>query len=58
VSHADAGETAEATKVLEHLRQRQKDEFVSASFLANVYVRLGQADDAFAALLEKVGLDN
>ncbi len=34
----------------EHLRQRMKDEFVSASFLANVHIGLGQVDEAFTAL--------
>jgi hypothetical protein len=38
--------------VLEHLRQRQKEEFVSASFLASVHIGLGQMDDAFAALAQ------
>jgi TolB-like protein/class 3 adenylate cyclase/Flp pilus assembly protein TadD len=49
-AQADAGDRAEATKVLEHLRQRSKDEFISASFLANLHIGLGQVDAAFAAL--------
>ena len=51
-AHADAGDRAESTKVLEHLRQRQKDEFISASFLANLHIGLGQVDEAFAALAQ------
>jgi TolB-like protein/class 3 adenylate cyclase/Flp pilus assembly protein TadD len=51
-AYADSGDRTEATKVLERLRQRQKDEFVSASFLANVHIGLGQVDDAFAALAQ------
>jgi adenylate cyclase len=52
--HADAGNRAEATKVLEHLRQRAREGFVSASFLANVHIGLGQVDEAFAAMAQAV----
>jgi adenylate cyclase len=51
-AYADAGDRAQATKVLEHLRQRMHDEFISASFVANLHIGLGQVDDAFAALAQ------
>ncbi len=51
-AYADAGDRVEATKVLEHLLQRQKHEFICASFLANMHVGLGQTNEAFAALAQ------
>lgn len=51
-AYADAGNRTEATKVLEHLRQCMKDEFISASSLANVHIGLGQVDEALAALAQ------
>jgi tetratricopeptide (TPR) repeat protein len=50
--YADAGDTAEATKVLNHLRERMRDEFVSAGYVATVLVGLGRFDEALAALAE------
>jgi Flp pilus assembly protein TadD len=38
-AYADGGDTAEATKVLKHLRERMRDEFVSAAFVANHKLR-------------------
>ena len=49
---ADAGNRAEATKVLEHLRQRRREEFISAPFMANLYIGLGEVDEAFAELAQ------
>jgi TolB-like protein/class 3 adenylate cyclase len=51
-AYADEGNPAEATKVLEHLRQRMHDEFISAAFLANLRIGLGQVDEAFASLAQ------
>ncbi len=50
--HADAGNTAEANAVLNHLRQRMRDEFVSAAWLATVQVGLHDMDGAFASLAQ------
>jgi adenylate cyclase len=51
-AYVDGGNRAEATKVLNHLHERMHDEFVSAAFLANVHIGLGQVDEAFASLAE------
>ncbi|MBI3386364.1 MAG: tetratricopeptide repeat protein [Deltaproteobacteria bacterium] len=50
--YADAGNRAEATKVLNHLRQRVHDEFVSPAFVASILVGLGQLDEALVALAQ------
>jgi len=50
--YADAGNRTEATKVLDHLRERMRDQFVSGAFVATVYVGLGERDEAFAALAQ------
>jgi Flp pilus assembly protein TadD len=50
--YADAGNRAEATNMLEHLRQRKQHELISAAFLATVQVGLGATDDAFASLTQ------
>ena len=50
--YADAGNRAEATKVLTHLRERARDEFVDSAFLATIHVGLGEIDQAFAALAQ------
>jgi TolB-like protein/class 3 adenylate cyclase/Flp pilus assembly protein TadD len=50
--HADAGNTAEANAVLNHLRERMRDRFVSASWLATVQVGLHDMDGAFASLAQ------
>ena len=51
-AYADAGDRAEATKVLEHLHERSRDEFVSAAYVATIHVGLGEVDEAFAALAQ------
>ena len=51
-AYADAGDRSKATEVLNHLREEMRDTFVSAAFLATVYIGLGQIDEAFAALEE------
>ena len=51
-AYVDGGNRAEATKVLNHLHERMHDEFVSAAFLANVHIGLGEVDEAFAALAQ------
>ncbi|MBI3768716.1 MAG: tetratricopeptide repeat protein [Deltaproteobacteria bacterium] len=51
-AYADGGDRAEATKVLNHLRERMHDEFVSAAFVATVHIGLGEVDEAFAALAQ------
>ena len=50
--HADGGNRAEATKVLTHLRERARDEFVSAAFIATIHIGLGEMDEALAALAQ------
>jgi len=50
--YADRGDRAEATKVLNHLRERMHDEFVSAAFLATLHAGLGEVDEAFASLAQ------
>ena len=50
--YADAGNRTEATKVLNQLRERMRDQFVSGAFVATVYVGLGEIDEAFAALAQ------
>ena len=50
--YADAGDRAEANKVLTHLRERARDEFVSAAFVATIHIGLGEMDEAFAALAQ------
>lgn len=50
--YADEGDRAEATKVLEHLRDRMHDAFVSGAFPATLHAGLGAVDEAFAALAE------
>ena len=51
--HQAVGEPhAEANAVLNHLRQRMRDEFVSAAWLATVQVGLHDMDGAFASLAQ------
>jgi len=50
--YADAGNRTEATKVLDHLRERMRNEFVSGAFVATIHVGLGEIDEAFAALAQ------
>ncbi len=49
-AYADGGDRAEATKVLDHLRNRMRDEFIAATFMATMHAGLGEVDEAFAAL--------
>ena len=48
--YADAGETAEAEKVLAHLRTRMRDEFVAPPYIAAVLIGLGRFDEALVEL--------
>jgi tetratricopeptide (TPR) repeat protein len=48
--YADAGDRAGATKVLDHLRERTRYEFISPAYIATILVGLGQTDEAFEAL--------
>jgi len=50
--YADAGNRTEATKVLNHLRERMRDAFVSGGFLATVQVGLHATDEALASLAQ------
>jgi Flp pilus assembly protein TadD len=51
-TYADAGDRVEASKVLSHLRDRMRDEFVSAGYVAEILVGLGELDEALAALAQ------
>ncbi len=51
-AYADAGDRTEATKVLARLRERARDEFVSAAFIATIHIGLGEMDEALAALAQ------
>ena len=51
-AHADAGNTEEATRALNHLRERMRDDYVSASFLAAVQLGLDDTDGALASLAQ------
>ena len=51
-AYADAGNTAEATRVLNELRERSSNEFVSAIFVALVQVGLHDTEGALAALAQ------
>ena len=51
-TYADAGDGVEATKVLNHLRERMRDEFVSPGYVAIILVGIGKTDEALAALAE------
>lgn len=51
-AYADAGDTAEATRVLNELRERSPNEFVSAVFVALIQVGLNDTDGALAALAQ------
>jgi adenylate cyclase len=44
--YADAGEKAEAEKVLDHLRTRMRDEFVAPPYVATILIGLGRLDEA------------
>ena len=51
--YADAGETAEAEKVLAHLRERQ-DIYVAPPHLATILIGLGRYDEALVELAKAV----
>jgi adenylate cyclase len=51
-SYADAGDRVEATKVLNHLRERMRDEFDYSGWVAIILVGLGKFDEALAALAQ------
>ncbi len=48
--YADAGDRVEATKVLDHLRERMRDGFVSPAYVATILIGLGQLDEALVEL--------
>jgi len=48
--HADAGDRVEATKVLNHLRERARKEFVAPAYVATILIGLGQLDEALVEL--------
>lgn len=50
--HADAGNTEEATRVLNRLRERRREEYVPATFLATVQIGLDDTDGALASLAQ------
>lgn len=49
-TYADAGDRVEATKVLNHLRARMRDEFVSPGYVALILIGLDKIDEALAEL--------
>ncbi len=51
-AHADAGDLTAATKVLNELRERSSNEFVSAVFVAFVQVGLHDTEGALASLAQ------
>ncbi len=51
-AYADAGNTAEATKVLNELRERSSSEFVSAVFVALIQVGLHDMEGALTSLTQ------
>ncbi len=51
-AYADSGDTAAASRVLDALRERSREHFVSASFLATVQIGLGDMEGAFASLAQ------
>lgn len=48
--YADAGDKAEAEKVLDHLRERARTEFVAPPYFATVLIGLGRFDEALVEL--------
>jgi len=52
--YADAGDETEARKVLTHLRERAREEYIAGYFMATLHVGLGEVDEAFAALTRAV----
>jgi tetratricopeptide (TPR) repeat protein len=50
--YADAGNRTEATKVLTHLRERMRDEIISAAFVVTIHVGLGEKEEALVALAQ------
>jgi TolB-like protein/class 3 adenylate cyclase/lipoprotein NlpI len=50
--YADGGDRLEATKVLNHLRERMRDEFISSAYVATILVGLGETDEAIVALAQ------
>jgi serine/threonine-protein kinase len=51
---ADSGDRAEATKVLDHLRERARTEFVAPPYLATILIGLGRLDEALVELAKAV----
>jgi Flp pilus assembly protein TadD len=48
--HADAGDKVEATKMLNHLCERMRDEFISPAYVATILIGLGRLDEALVEL--------
>lgn len=48
--YADAGEKAEAEKVLDHLRAPMRDEFIPPPYVATILIGLGRFDEALVEL--------
>lgn len=53
-AYSDAGNRTEATKVLDHLRERARKEFVAPPYLATILIGLGRLDEALAELTKAV----
>jgi tetratricopeptide (TPR) repeat protein len=51
---ADSGDRAEATKVLDHLRERARHEFVAPPYLATILIGLGRLDEALVEAAKAV----
>ena len=49
-SHAAAGDRCEAQKILDHLRDLSKRQYVTPYFLARIYTALGKRDEAVRCL--------
>lgn len=49
-AYAHAGRRADALRLLDELKQRQKSGYVPAGAFVNAYLGLGETDEAFAAL--------
>jgi Flp pilus assembly protein TadD len=47
---ADSGDRAEATKVLDHLRERARHEFVAPPYVATILIGLGRLGEALVEL--------
>jgi Flp pilus assembly protein TadD len=48
--YADAGDKPAATKLLNQLRERMRNEFIVPAYIATILIGLGETDEAFVAL--------